>query len=68
MENSETVSRISGPGRLQEVVVYEKFQCKSLTENMGGSRFWEVVARGGSTVRSKGTDGFKTFLLGCLPL
>ena len=29
----------------------------------GGGRLWEVVARGGSTVRSKGTDGFKTFLL-----
>ena len=27
-----------------------------------------MVARGGSTVRSKGTDGFKTFLLGYLPL
>ena len=34
----------------------------------GGGRLWEVVARGGSTVRSKGTDGFKIFLLVYLSL
>ena len=49
-ENSKTVSRKSGRGRLQEVVVYERFQYKSLTENifgvlgrwllMGGGRTW----------------------------
>ena len=35
---------------------------------MGGGRLCEVVARGGSTVRSKGTDGFKIFLLVYLSL
>ena len=34
VENSKTVSRRSGRGRLREVVVYERFQCKTLTENI----------------------------------
>ena len=63
------------------MVVYDRFQYKSSTENMfgvllvlgrwsrmGGGRLCEVVARGGSTVRSKGTDGFKIFLLVYLSL
>ena len=35
VENSKTVSRKSDHGRLLEVVVYERFQCKALTENIG---------------------------------
>ena len=35
-ENSQTVSRKSGHGRLLEVVVYERFQYKALTENILG--------------------------------
>ena len=34
VENSKTVSRKSDHGRLLEVVVYERFQCKALTENI----------------------------------
>ena len=61
MENSKTVSPKSGRGRLQEVVVYERFQYKAVTEDifgvlgrlslMGGGRLREVIARGGSTVK-----------------
>ena len=53
IENSKTVSRKSGHGRLQQVVVYARFQYKSTTENifgvlpvlgrwslMGGGRTW----------------------------
>ena len=36
IENSQTVSRKSGHGRLLEVVVYERFQYKALTENIFG--------------------------------
>ena len=36
VENSQTVSRKSGHGRLLEVVVYERFQYKALTENIFG--------------------------------
>ena len=32
--NSKTVCRKSGRGRLREVVVYERFQYKALTENI----------------------------------
>ena len=43
IENSKTVSR-----RLREVLVYERFQYKALTENMFGVlrrwSLWEVVA------------------------
>ena len=43
IENSKTVSR-----RLREVLVYERFQYKALTENMFGvlrrCSLWEVVA------------------------
>ena len=61
IENSKTVSPKSGRGRLQEVVVYERFQYKAVTEDifgvlgrlslMGGGRLREVIARGGSTVK-----------------
>ena len=61
MENSKTVSPKSGRGRLQEVVVYERFQYKAVTEDifgvlgrlslMGGGRLREVIARAGSTVK-----------------
>ena len=61
IENSKTVSPKSGRGRLQEVVVYERFQCKAVTEDifgvlgrlslMGGGRLREVIARAGSTVK-----------------
>ena len=61
MENSKTVSPKSGRGRLQEVVVYERFPYKVVTEDifgvlgrlslMGGGRLREVIARGGSTVK-----------------
>ena len=54
IENSKTVSQKCGRGCLREVVLYERFQHKALTENifgvlgrqslMGGSRM------GGSTV------------------
>ena len=44
IENSKTVSRKSGLGRLLEVVVYERFQYRASTENMfgvlGGGRTW----------------------------
>ena len=41
VENSQTVSRKSGQGRLLEVVVYESFQHKALTENIFGVLvFW----------------------------
>ena len=55
IENSKTVNR-----RYREVLVYERFQYKALTENifgvlgrwslMGGGSLRKVVARGGSTV------------------
>ena len=61
IENSKTVSPKSGRGRLQEVVVYERFQYKAVTEDifgvlgrlslMGGGRLREVIARAGSTVK-----------------
>ena len=61
IENSKTVSPKSGRGRLQEVVVYERFPYKVVTEDifgvlgrlslMGGGRLREVIARGGSTVK-----------------
>ena len=61
MENSKTVSPKSGRGRLQEVVVYERFQYKAVTEDifgvlgrlslMRGGRLREVIARAGSTVK-----------------
>ena len=61
MENSKTVSPKSGRGRLQEVVVYERFPYKVVTEDifgvlgrlslMGGGRLREVIARAGSTVK-----------------
>ena len=61
IENSKTVSPKSGRGRLQEVVVYERFPYKVVTENifgvlgrlslMGGGRLREVIARAGSTVK-----------------
>ena len=61
IENSKTVSPKSGRGRLQEVVVYERFQYKAVTEDifgvlgrlslMGGGRLREVIAREGSTVK-----------------
>ena len=61
MENSKTVSPKSGRGRLQEVVVYERFPYKAVTEDifgvlgrlslMGGGRLREVIARGSSTVK-----------------
>ena len=42
MENSERVSR-----RLREVVVYERFQYKALTENMFGVlRRWSLMGGG----------------------
>ena len=51
----------SGRGRLEEVVVYERFQYKAVTEDifgvlgrlslMGGGRLREVIARAGSTVK-----------------
>ena len=60
IENSKTVSRKSGRGRLREMVVYERLQYKALTEDilsvlgrwslMGGGCLLEVVAHGGSTV------------------
>ena len=36
IENSKTVSPKSGRGRLQEVVVYERFQYKAVTEDIFG--------------------------------
>ena len=36
IEDSKTVSRKSGHGRLQGVVVYERFQYNALTENIFG--------------------------------
>ena len=61
IENSKTVSPKSVRGRLLEVVVYERFQYKAVTEDifgvlgrlslMGGGRLREVIARGGSTVK-----------------
>ena len=39
MENSKTVSRKSGRGSLRQVVVYERFQYKALTEDIFG--VWE---------------------------
>ena len=61
IENSKTVSPKSGRSRLQEVVVYERFQYKAVTEDifgvlgrlslMGGGRLREVIAREGSTVK-----------------
>ena len=36
-ENSKTVSRKSGLGLLPEVVVYDRFQYKALTENIFGA-------------------------------
>ena len=61
IENSKTVSPKSGRGRLQEVVVYERFPYKVVTEDifgvlgrlslMGGGRLREVIARAGSTVK-----------------
>ena len=36
IENSKTVSPKSGRGRLQEVVVYERFQHKAVTEDIFG--------------------------------
>ena len=34
IHNSKTVCRKSGRGRLREVVVYDRFQYKALTENI----------------------------------
>ena len=60
IENSKTVSPKSGRGRLQEMVVYERFQYKALTGKSlvfwEGCRYgrWslrEVIARGGWTVK-----------------
>ena len=36
IENCKTLSRKSGRGRLREVVVYERFQYKALTEDIFG--------------------------------
>ena len=36
IENSKTVSRKSDRGRLREVVVYERFQYKALTDDIFG--------------------------------
>ena len=56
--NSKTVSRKRGRRCLLEVVFYQRFQYKALTENIfgvlerwsliGGGRLRRVVARGGS--------------------
>ena len=60
IENSKTVSQKSGRGRSQEVVIYQRFQYKALTQNnfgvlgrslMGGGCLQEVVARGGFDCR-----------------
>ena len=62
--NSKTVCRKSGRGRSRKVVLYERFWCKALNENilhvlgrwslMGGGRLRQlVVARGGSAVLMK---------------
>ena len=61
IENSKTVSPKSGRDRLQEVVVYERFQYKAVTEDIfgvlgrlsltRGGRLREVIARAGSTVK-----------------
>ena len=60
MENSKPVVLKSGRPRLQEVVVYERFQMQGFSWKnvgvldklslMGGGRLREVVAHGGSTV------------------
>ena len=63
-ENNWKIIKLSGPksghGRLQKVVIYEKFQLQifdweifSVLDRrslMGGGRLREVVAHGGSTV------------------
>ena len=72
IENSKTVSWKSGHGRLQEVVVYERFQYKSLTENIFGVLGRWLLMGGGRTWRFdctlKGTDGFKIFLFLYFPI
>ena len=60
IENAKTF-RKSGRGRFREVVVYESFRLRPLTEDIfgvlrrwsliGGGRLQEVVARGHSTGR-----------------
>ena len=61
IEYSLTVSRKSGCGRLREVVVYEWFPNKAVTEDIfgvwKGGRLWEVVAPGGSTVYKSPSKG-----------
>ena len=51
IQNSKTVSRRSGRGRLREVVVYDRFQYKALTEDIFGDLGRWLPARGGRTWR-----------------
>ena len=47
MENSKTVSQKTGRSCLREVVLYERFQHKALTENMlGVLRRWSLMGGG----------------------
>ena len=49
IENSKTVSRKSGRGRLREVVVYERFRYKALTEDIFGVLGrWSPTGGGGT--------------------
>ena len=59
IENSNTISRKSGRDRPREVVFHERFQYRTLTENifvvlgrwsLMGVAYGKVVARGSSTV------------------
>ena len=64
IENSKTVSPKSALGRLQEVVLYERFQYKSLTENIFGVLGRWSLMEGGCTWRfdftfKKGQTGLK---------
>ena len=48
-------------GRLPEVVVYERFQCKALTENIFGVLGRWSPTGGGGTFKARG-GSFKTVL------
>ena len=68
MENCKTVTPKSWRGRLQKVVVYEKFQVQDFDrENfgvldlwtlMGGGRWREMIVDEGSTVFQISVKGF----------
>ena len=51
IENSKTVSQKSGHGRLLEVVIYQRFQYKALTQNNFGVLGRWLPTGGGCTWR-----------------